>query len=338
MNMRRQQLNAIYADPLPVVTRPLPPLVPHNVLSLAQYAYCVVAALWQRVDQPRVAARLDGTTVTVEAEADMIRLWRSGFFGKGTQSRSEPTWQFRTERRLDVAAAEAAAPEDVTAQRRRDRRQFKSARAAAELEELARRGANVQAQVADDDTPAAARPEDALLVGADGRVERREALQLSPQEAFFLAFGLGVLDVRADGALVSTEALLQTFSTGAPDDRFVLHYVVYHHYRSLGWCVREGVKFGVDMLLYKRGPPFSHAEYAIMVVPVYADESKNREAAPEWWWASGLNRVIGGVKKTLVLCHVEIPTAVPSAPADLLAAYRLQEVVVRRWVPGRNRD
>jgi tRNA-splicing endonuclease subunit Sen2 len=44
------------------------------------------------------------------------------------------------------------------------------------------------------------------------------------------------------------------------DNPFLLKYVVYHHYRSLGWVVKGGIKFCVDYLLYKRVPVFSHAE------------------------------------------------------------------------------
>lgn len=44
------------------------------------------------------------------------------------------------------------------------------------------------------------------------------------------------------------------------DNPFLINYVVYHHYRSLGWVVKGGIKFCVDYLLYKRGPVFSHAE------------------------------------------------------------------------------
>src|SRR5580692_8874553 len=45
------------------------------------------------------------------------------------------------------------------------------------------------------------------------------------------------------------------------DNPFFINYVVYHHYRSLGWVVKGGIKFCVDYLLYKRGPVFTHAEY-----------------------------------------------------------------------------
>jgi len=47
------------------------------------------------------------------------------------------------------------------------------------------------------------------------------------------------------------------------DNPFLVNYAVYHHYRSLGWVVRGGIKFCVDYLLYKRGPVFHHAELVI---------------------------------------------------------------------------
>ena len=43
-----------------------------------------------------------------------------------------------------------------------------------------------------------------------------------------------------------------------PDDEFLMNYVAYHHFRSLGWVPRAGIKFGVDWLLYNRGPVFDH--------------------------------------------------------------------------------
>lgn len=44
-----------------------------------------------------------------------------------------------------------------------------------------------------------------------------------------------------------------------PDDPLLVNYAAYQHYRALGWCVRSGVKFCVDWLLYRRGPVFSHS-------------------------------------------------------------------------------
>lgn len=131
----------------------------------------------------------------------------------------------------------------------------------------------------------------------------------------------------------------------APDNQFILRYVVYHHFRSLGWVVRPGIKFAVDFLLYLRGPAFHHAEFAIMIVPSYSHEHwKDRKGdSKDWWWLHRVNRVQSAVFKTLVLVYVEVP-----APWDgegrevdigsLLGMYKVREVVVRRWSPNRNRD
>lgn len=48
------------------------------------------------------------------------------------------------------------------------------------------------------------------------------------------------------------------------DNPFLINYVVYHHYRSLGWVVKGGIKFCVDYLLYKKGPVFAHAEWVLV--------------------------------------------------------------------------
>lgn len=61
------------------------------------------------------------------------------------------------------------------------------------------------------------------------------------------------------------------------DNPFLVNYMVYHHYRALGWVVRGGLKFCVDYLLYKRGPVFAHAEYVWlyltrMTIPQYCTQ------------------------------------------------------------------
>lgn len=47
------------------------------------------------------------------------------------------------------------------------------------------------------------------------------------------------------------------------DNPFLVNYAVYHYYRSLGWIVKSGIKFCVDLLLYKGGPVLHHAECVI---------------------------------------------------------------------------
>lgn len=187
----------------------------------------------------------------------------------------------------------------------------------------------------------------------------QEHLQLCLEEAFFLSYGLGALTILTSP--VSTEdaassprsnaQLLSLFATHAvfppcspsaiqPDNPFLLNYVVYHHYRSLGWVVRPGSKFSCDFLLYNRGPVFSHAEFALLIIPEYAQGVEGKRK--DWWWLHCVNRVQSQVRKTLVLCYVEVPRTLEGISGGdigrILNGYKIREFVVKRWLANRSRD
>lgn len=188
-------------------------------------------------------------------------------------------------------------------------------------------------------------------------LENVEHLQLTLQEALFLAWNLDCLTVLHPDSVraishrqrncklnrqsqlepMSLHALWTSFqrahlpiSIDTPqdlqfDNPFLINYVVYHHYRSLGWVVKGGIKFCVDYLLYKRGPVFSHAEFvsasyptflvthhyshffrfALVVMPVYEDEQDQEQTITKpqntepfaWSWLSTINRVNSQVQK-----------------------------------------
>ncbi|KAL2424242.1 putative tRNA-splicing endonuclease subunit tsp-2 [Exophiala dermatitidis] len=199
--------------------------------------------------------------------------------------------------------------------------------------------------------------------------EDQEHLNLSLEEAFFLSYGLGVLQIYCDDsdAILPPSSLLSLFrrhsyhpprslsAPSEPDDHFMLSYVVYHHYRSLGWVVRSGVKFSTDYLLYNRGPAFSHAEFAVVIIPSYSHPSwtetpelkkaVDKRSKKTWWWLHGINRVQAQVHKQLVLCYVDVPPPSKNETkrknvdiGHLLSQYKIRDVNVRRWTPNRSRD
>jgi len=200
-------------------------------------------------------------------------------------------------------------------------------------------------------------------------ITNQEHLQLTPVEAFFLAYGLGTLNIHdpSTNSLISTVDLLTLFRRTSsfppippsqplqPDDPFLLSYVVYHHFRSLGWVVRSGIKFAVDFLLYNRGPVFSHAEFAVLIMPSYghawwsSTEQRREEVRQKerktWWWLHCANRVQSQVRKSLVLVYVEVPPLMEAEGVEgnvdigrLLGMYRVSEFALKRWTPNRNRD
>ncbi|MCJ1430257.1 hypothetical protein MMC29_008174 [Sticta canariensis] len=446
----RPNYKQIHAHPLPINIFPLPPLIPHNPFSILQIA---LTYLFQLVAPPsshpeqlyRGFFTSESRSVHITDEKAIRALWEQGFFGKGSLSRSEPSWLDREKRRKGVRASETS--EEVTNRRREERREFKKERARKERqaieEKLIAEGKHIANNSADggvneshrlmtysekrhelndlpSPSPSESRPGSFPLVGTDslGRVEEvhhteaqalkdplpqhgnavtvglglpkptqvadtiinQEHLQLTPEEAFFLAYGLGVLQVsnQTPQTVISTNCLLSLFRQNSyfplqpvselrTDDPFLLSYVVYHHFRSLGWVVRPGIKFAVDYLLYNRGPAFSHAEFAVVIVPSYrhpywlstatqAAASKKRESR-SWWWLHCVNRVQSQVRKSLLLVYVEVPPPMETefsvgdhalkgaggAEADIditgmLKQYRIRELTIRRWIPNRSRD
>ena len=234
--------------------------------------------------------------------------------------------------------------------------------------------------------------------------ENQEHLQLTLEEAFFLAWGLGVLKIvdPQTNQLLPLSSLLPLFRSYSyfpplsmmsshsllPDDPFLLSYIPYHHYRSLGWVVRPGIKFGVDFLLYLRGPVFSHAEFAVKVLPSYGRETRHRMADDDegmgaregdedekgnvdekdkeqnywfateeraertrkkenktWDWLHCAQRVQSQVRKSLVICYVEVPPPLIDKDGDeieekdvkkLIQRYKVRDFIVKRWIPNRN--
>ncbi|PVH77081.1 hypothetical protein DL98DRAFT_517516 [Cadophora sp. DSE1049] len=198
-------------------------------------------------------------------------------------------------------------------------------------------------------------------------IKNQEHVQLTLEEAFFLSYALGALTVLDPdtNTPISNEDLFylarktsyfppQANPSLSPDDPFMINYVVYHHFRSLGWVLRSGTKFSVDYMLYTRGPVFTHAEFAILVLPSYTDPYwrsnpflenyvKGKEQRT-WAWLSCINRVITQVKKTLILTYVDVPKPVDVETewqlgiAGVLGRYKVREVVMKRFSANRMRD
>ncbi|KAI0143427.1 hypothetical protein GGR57DRAFT_365181 [Xylariaceae sp. FL1272] len=185
-------------------------------------------------------------------------------------------------------------------------------------------------------------------------IKDREHLQLSLEEAFYLAYSLGVLTVLdpATSLPMTTQALFEQCRQLSyyprrsaelqPDDPFLMQYAVYHHFRSLGWVARSGIKFGADWLLYLGGPVFTHAEFAVVVIPTYSDPywKTQGHGVPERSWHSlhSIGRVQSHALKTLVLAYVDIPAPTDASdPTTMLKRYKVREFFMKRFLSNRNR-
>lgn len=444
----RPNYRLIHTKPLPIDTFPLPALIPHNPFSLIHIAYVYLSHL---IFPPESHASNivhgvyspDTNSVHIKDHASARLLWERGFFGKGSLSRSEPTWLEREKKRVGLLANDTS--EEYTQQRREERRVMKLERARKEREAIEAKlveegGKALNGDIKEEsedpltvdvsgEEPVEATPQaedgdpskDALegsLSDADlllkpvakalgsqthqsssnditqssakipdhtAEVQDQEHLQLTSEEAFFLAYALGILQIHdpAINTIMTTLDLLTAFrrhsyfppiaaASQDPRDPFLPSYAVYHHFRSLGWVVRPGIKFAVDWLLYLRGPAFTHAEFAVLVLPAFGDEywweeSRREETLKrerkDWWWLHCMQRVQAHVRKGLIICWVEIPSPaavdavmLPSVEKDgegskgigegqegpdigrLFKMYKVRDMTVKRWLPNRSRD
>ncbi|KAH3677647.1 hypothetical protein WICMUC_001750 [Wickerhamomyces mucosus] len=350
--VKRKPLKEVYKWLLPQHPLPLPEIIPHNPISWFFFAYSYI--IWS-IEINTACIKLHNGLFLVEDPTDIKSLWHDGFFGKGIFSRSESTWYERTQKRLGLGIFKNLTREEITALRRDERKKFKKERAILEAKqaELKKKGIvdpflketldlkTLRDKDLDTNTKRETfiRKEDEFLV-ENGILKNIEYAELQPVEVFFLKFALNCVSISTPTCEdLSAESLLDILSNGLASDPFILNYVIYHYYRSSGWCVRSGIKFGTDYILYKRGPPFSHAEYAVLLVPQFKDQAND---GPNFVELSGLNRIVGAVRKKLVLTFVEIPSQEEFDKArnikDLLELYNIREFLYRRWVPNKNRD
>ncbi|XP_061730479.1 tRNA-splicing endonuclease subunit Sen2 isoform X1 [Nerophis ophidion] len=167
-----------------------------------------------------------------------------------------------------------------------------------------------------------------------------EYLQLSLEEAFFLVYSLGCLSVHMQQEPLSIIQLWKKLRSLRPD--FISSYAAYHHFRSRGWVPKEGsgAKYGVDLLLYRKGPPFYHASYSVVVEKV--DDSFTGSALRPFSWRSlaALGRITANVSKELMLCYIVYPVDLSEAELDspaCLSKLKVQEVIISRWVSSKER-
>ncbi|XP_026756479.2 tRNA-splicing endonuclease subunit Sen2 [Galleria mellonella] len=157
------------------------------------------------------------------------------------------------------------------------------------------------------------------------KTKLEEKLMLTLQEAFFLLYGLGCLQVVHADKVLNIEQCLELFTE--TDKHFVTKYVVYHYFRSKGYVVKSGIKFGGDYLLYKDGPGVAHAEFIVIIRNIV---EKNSEF--NWVSVLGHNRMAVTTLKKVIIAEVVQPNSEIKIPEGL-CNYSVRELLLTRNIP-----
>ncbi|XP_049718477.1 tRNA-splicing endonuclease subunit Sen2 isoform X1 [Elephas maximus indicus] len=166
-----------------------------------------------------------------------------------------------------------------------------------------------------------------------------EYLQLSLEEAFFLVYALGCLSIYYEQEPLTIVKLWKAFTVVQPSFRTT--YMAYHYFRSKGWVPKVGLKYGTDLLLYRKGPPFYHASYSV-IIELLDDRYEGSLRRPfSWKSLAALSRVSVNVSKELMLCYLIKPSTMTDQEMEspeCMKKIKVQEVIVSRWVSSRERS
>ncbi|XP_011807720.1 PREDICTED: tRNA-splicing endonuclease subunit Sen2 isoform X4 [Colobus angolensis palliatus] len=166
-----------------------------------------------------------------------------------------------------------------------------------------------------------------------------EYLQLSLEEAFFLVYALGCLSIYYEKEPLTIVKLWKAFTVVQPTFRTT--YMAYHYFRSKGWVPKVGLKYGTDLLLYRKGPPFYHASYSV-IIELVDDHFEGCLRRPfSWKSLAALSRVSVNVSKELMLCYLIKPSTMTDKEMEspeCMKRIKVQEVILSRWVSSRERS
>jgi len=307
---RNAELRALYSDPLPI---PEPP-PPFNIFSPAIYKSILFTPETPKPYQGKWCEQTRSVNIANDVEA--AEIWRRGMWGKGTLSRSQPSWRARKTKEMRGGSSKLSL-EEITARKRRERAEFKEARLRSERMERERllreegrlpiqpEKENEETQDMDNvdgptaETTAITADEKATeTVAGTPKTKRRkvdhgehdetewpvytedyldkEILQIAPEEALFL-MQLDLLTVTHDNKTLSLRDFLHLIATSRPDDPCLIRYIVYYHFRRQRLIVKSGLKFGVDYLLYDRPIPFTHASQCVNILASYHQWTPNHK-------------------------------------------------------------
>ncbi|KAL8212434.1 UNVERIFIED_CONTAM: hypothetical protein K2H54_046663 [Gekko kuhli] len=195
-----------------------------------------------------------------------------------------------------------------------------------------------------------------------------EYLQLSLEEAFFLVYGLGCLNIYYNEVPLSILKLWEFFSEVQPNFRTT--YMAYHYFRGKGWVPKVGLKYGTDLLLYRKGPPFYHARLAygnpsgqpsmLVGLPLAPGVTPHRvtsccsggagclRASPpglsglvQHVWVGRHSGRAQHPSQELMFCYLIKPsdmTEEEMSSPECLKRIKVQELILHRWVSSRERS
>ncbi|CAI4228074.1 unnamed protein product [Auanema sp. JU1783] len=149
------------------------------------------------------------------------------------------------------------------------------------------------------------------------------SLELSFEEVFYLYFKKNWIVVYEQSNALTAEDLWNVF-TRENRSKLVEKLVVYSQLRDFGWCVRSGLTYGCQYLVYKECPSNYHASAGVFI--------KN---ATEPNHLVSLTRALTNVKKALIIATITFPTGFNLLTIDDLKNINVEFLTANTFFPER---
>ncbi|XP_015908115.2 tRNA-splicing endonuclease subunit Sen2 [Parasteatoda tepidariorum] len=279
--------------------------------------------------------------ILVHDDESIKILYSQGFFGKGTLSKNAPKVcvedkEIKNEKSERVLQNEASNQDDDIIDVDDDEEDVKPSTSKEE---------NIEVVISDSDSSSEIEVDSVKKKDSskEDQSDEKESLQLTFEEAYFLSYALGCLVIKDNkDQPIDLARLWNKFCESSPDGNFPVMYTAYHHFRSKGWIVKQGLKYGVDYLLYKDGPAFYHATYSVIVKPVKEQNFREVRGSRQMTWSSllALNRLNSSTGKSLLFLYVIKPSGLSENKISTpfcISQYKVEEVLFQRWVASENR-
>uniref|UniRef100_T1JU62 tRNA-splicing endonuclease subunit Sen2 n=1 Tax=Tetranychus urticae TaxID=32264 RepID=T1JU62_TETUR len=221
----------------------------------------------------------------VKEECSMQALYYHGFFGKGSLSNNAPT-------------AEVA---DIIRQRKKQKNAYICSQEASLDAAFPMHTANFTIIITISII--------AIIIIISNRTNSYPINLSTYQESYALGC-MTVTDSLNGSKLNLTQIWAKFCSLHCPTDKseFAGYYAAYHYFRSKGWVVKSGTKFGCDFIIYKEGPAHYHAIFSAIVFILKSNQTiANKYKTRDWQFHSGWDRLSEGVSKKPIQCIVIIP-------------------------------
>jgi len=104
--------------------------------------------------------------------------------------------------------------------------------------------------------------------------------------------------------------------------------------------------FGSDFVLYKKGPPFYHSSFAVIIKVVDKDTlqesslSSRKEVSSTWSSFAASLRLATSTNKQVLFCYVIIPNDIKETDlsVEVLKKFQIQEVLASRWTTPKDHE